>query len=97
MKKWVRSTLVLCIPVFAACSSGLVSSGDVQGDAQAKKYRPVRVETTGSLISRPAVVYVDDDSSDAGPKSVTQTGAKSVSELLNGNTAMQGTNTREFK
>ncbi|HEY3598113.1 MAG TPA: hypothetical protein VGL08_11465 [Paraburkholderia sp.] len=81
--------VALALLTLSGCAgSGASTQAGTTPDAH-REYRPARVETTGSLIGRSVVAHVDDDDDDgvAGMK----TGATSVSEMLNGNSAVGGT------
>lgn len=80
LKTVVRAAL--CIAVLSLW--GCASAADTAGEANkpVNEYRPRRVEVTGSLISRPATAYRDEDDAGEIPSSPLSP--------LNGNPAMSG-------
>ncbi len=81
----------------AGCAGSPSSQNAAAGSPAPKEYRPPRVETTGSLISRAVVAHVDDDDDTQSSDARTRKGANTVSELLNGNSALQGTRAGQIR
>jgi hypothetical protein len=78
-----------------ACTSGTDAS---VARSQRQNSAP-RVERTGSLINHAVVAHVDDDDdADANASaSPSQTGARNMGELLNGNAGSMGSMTNQIK
>ena len=95
-------TLLPMISLLAISTLGLTACADATQQAshgstpstQAAEYKPVRVARTGSLIDHAVVAHTDDD--DDSP-SAQSSGATSVSQLLNGNSASGGSKAGMFK
>jgi hypothetical protein len=85
------SVLLLSAVTTSGCADTSAAKNATNGAPAQKEYRPPRVETTGSLISRAVVAHVDDDDDESQADDAhTHRGANSTSELLNGNSAFAG-------
>jgi hypothetical protein len=105
MSMRIEKAAVLNAVLLAAFAGSTMTLSACTSDADAsvaraqRADRAPRVETTGSLINRAVVAHVDDDGdTDANASnSATQTGARSVGELLNGSTGSMGSKTNQIK